>query len=65
MHKACTSTSMAYHGNPLLDNFSSKVHPLNQPVCLCTTTMTFFYYDCSVVGLEIRDGDSLRSSFYC
>ena len=31
---------------------------INQPVCLCTNTMQFFffYHNCFVVQLEIRDG---------
>lgn len=35
---------------------------IDQPVCSYTSTM-HFYYDCSVVQLEIRDSDTSRSSF--
>ena len=37
---------------------------VNQPVCSYTNTMHFyFYHHCSVVQLEVRDGNMPRISF--
>jgi hypothetical protein len=45
-------------------------YSIDQPVCFYANTMfcfvlfvCLFYYYCSVVQLEIRDGDTSRSSF--
>jgi hypothetical protein len=35
----------------------------DQQDCCCTNTMQLFNHYCSVVKLEVRDGDSSRSSF--
>ena len=39
-----------------------KLYSIDLAVCLCTNIMQF-YHCCSVVELEVRDGDSPRSSF--
>ena len=39
-----------------------RFYSIDQPVCFYANTMGFFYY-CSVVQLEIRDGNISRSSF--
>ena len=38
-----------------------QFHSIDLPACLCTNTMLFSHY-CSVVQVEVRDGDSPRSS---
>ena len=52
----------------------SSIYSTDLPVCHCTSTMQFFfvvvvvvvvvvYHNCTIVQLEVRDGDSPRSSF--
>ena len=36
-------------------------YSIDQPVCCCTNTMKF-YYNCSIVQLEVRDGNTSSST---
>jgi hypothetical protein len=40
-----------------------QFYSIDLPVCHSTSTIFFFYHNCSVVQLEVRDSDSTRSSF--
>jgi hypothetical protein len=40
-----------------------QFYSIDLPVSHCTSTMQFFFHNCSVVQLEVRHGDSTRGSF--
>jgi hypothetical protein len=39
-----------------------QFYSIDLPACFCTSTMQFYHY-CSVIQLEVRDGDSPRNVF--
>jgi hypothetical protein len=41
--------------------FGSSIYSTDQPACLYTNTTEFYHY-CSVIPLEVRDGDPSRTS---
>jgi hypothetical protein len=40
-----------------------QFYSIDLPVWYCTNTMKFFYHNCSVAQLVVRNGDSTRHSF--
>jgi hypothetical protein len=40
-----------------------QFYSIDQHVCICIKTMKFLNHHCSVVNLEVKDGDSYSCSF--